>query len=75
MLNGTLDVSPKAELAISGDQLRDLHARTRTAGVHLHVVALSTGKYAATVAGRGRLCTAEARDPYSAGIRALEKVA
>lgn len=76
MLQGAVDISPRSELQISGEQLRDLWARARQAGVLVRVVELRDGPgFLAVVDGQGRRTTSTSDHPYKAAIAALGKAA
>lgn len=75
-LNGAVDISPRAEMAISGEQLRDLWALARSRGVLIQVDEIRGSRdYLANVAGHGQQVHATADHPYKAAIAALERAA
>jgi hypothetical protein len=75
-LNGAVDITPQAEMAISGDQLRDLWALARSRGVLIQIDKLVSGRgYLANIAGNGAQFHATADHPYKAAIAALERAA
>lgn len=74
-MNGAVDIDPRAELAISGEQLRDLWARARERSVAIRVLRLRDGSYLAAVARRGSQVTSTSDHPYKAAIAALGQAA
>lgn len=74
-MDGAVDISPQAELSISGEQLRDLWRLARERGVLVTVVELRAGGFFASIAGHGREASSTADHPYKAALAALGKAA
>ena len=75
-LNGAVDITPRAEMAISGEQLRDLWRLARERGVLIQVDEIrGSSNFLANIAGNGQQFHATADHPYKAALAALERAA
>jgi len=74
-MRGAVDLSPRAELAMSEEQVSELWSRARVAGVLVTVVELKVGRFQAAVAGFGSRGVVTDPSPYLAGLRAIDAAA